>query len=101
MFATVRRYAGLSDATITAVSDRTPEIRAVLTSVPGSLGAHLVRTREGLVLITVGADEPCLIETGRRFRAWVHNEIEGFDAAGEPDLWTGPLLIAPHDVRER
>ncbi|HSL76563.1 MAG TPA: hypothetical protein VK867_06445 [Candidatus Limnocylindrales bacterium] len=92
MFATVRRYASLPDATVAAVNERTNEISAVLASVPGSVDALLIRTREGLLLLQVGPDEPSLIEAGRRFRAWVDDEIEGFDAAGEPDLWSGPVL---------
>ena len=93
MFATVRRYAGLPDATVAAVTERTTEIGAVLASVPGSVNALLIRTREGLLLLTVGADEPSLIEAGRRFRAWVDDEIEGFEAAGDPALWSGPVLM--------
>lgn len=92
MFATVRRYAPLPDSTIAAASERANEIGAVLASVPGSVDALLIRTREGLLLLTVGRDEPSLIEAGRRFRAWADDEIEGFDAAGEPDLWSGPVL---------
>lgn len=93
MFATVRRYADLPDATVAAVSERSNEIGAVLASVPGSVDALLIRTREGLLLLTVGPDEPSLIEAGRRFRAWVDDEIEGFEAAGDPALWSGPVLI--------
>ena len=92
MFATVRRYAPLPDSTVVAATERANEIGAVLASVPGSVDALLIRTREGLLLLTVGRDEPSLIEAGRRFRAWVDDEIEGFDAAGEPDLWSGPVL---------
>ena len=92
MFATVRRYAGLSEATVAALGDRAADIAAVLASVPGSRGAHLIRTREGLIVVTVGTDEPCLVESGRRFRAWVDDQIRDFREAAEPDVWSGPLL---------
>jgi hypothetical protein len=92
MFATIRRYAPLPGATVAAVSERATEIGAVLASVPGSVEALLIRTREGLLLLTVGEDEPSLIEAGRRFRAWIDDEIDGFDEAGEPELWSGPVL---------
>jgi len=93
MSATLRRYASLPDATLAAVSERTNEIGTLLSSVPGSVDALLIRTREGLFLLTVGRDEPSLIEAGRRFRAWADDEIEGFDGAGEPELWSGPVLL--------
>jgi hypothetical protein len=92
MFATVRRYAGLSDATVAALGDRAADIAAVLASVPGSRDAHLIRTRDGLIVVTIGADEPCLVESGRRFRAWVDDQIRDFREAEEPDVWSGPLL---------
>jgi hypothetical protein len=92
MFATVRRYAPLTGTTVAAVSERANEIGAVLASVPGSVDALLIRTRDGLLLLTIGRDEPALIEAGRRFRAWVDDEIDGFDHAGEPELWSGPVL---------
>ena len=80
---------------------RTTEIGAVLASVPGSLDTLLVRTRDGLLLIVVGTDERSLVEAGRRFRAWVDDEIEGFNAAGEPDLWSGPVLSGTLRVHHR
>lgn len=92
MFATVRRYAPLTGSTVAAVTERANEIGAVLSSVPGAVDALLIRTREGLLLMTVGEDEPSLIEAGRRFRAWIDDEIDGFDEAGEPELWSGPVL---------
>ena len=93
MFATVRRYAGLSDAAVAAVGDRAADIEAVLASVPGSCGVDLIRTREGLIVVTVGVDEPSLIESGRRFRAWIDDQIPDFRGAADPEVWFGPVLI--------
>ena len=92
MFATVRRYAGLSEPTIAAITDRAADIEAVFASVPGSCGTDLIRTREGLIVVTVGADEGCLIESGRRFRAWIDDQIPDFRDAADPDVWFGPVL---------
>ena len=92
MLATVRRYAGLSEDTLAAVSRRAADIEAVFASVPGSSGIDLIRTREGLIVVTVGADEGCLVESGRRFRAWIDDQIPAFRDAADPDVWFGPVL---------
>lgn len=93
MFGTVRHYAGLREATIAAAGERAADIAAVLASVPGSGDAYLIRTRDGLILVTVGSDEPSLVESGRRFRAWVDDEIRDFGAAGEAQVWSGSVLL--------
>ena len=92
MFATVRRYAGLSDTTVAALIDRAADIAIVLASVPGARGSHLIRTREGVILVTVGTDESCLVESGRRFRAWVDTHVREFRAADEADVWVGVVV---------
>jgi hypothetical protein len=93
MFATVRRYAGMSEATIAEICERADDISNVLASVPGSRGAHLIRTRDGLILVTTGADEPSLVESGRRVRAWLDDQVSEFRTAGEADVWSGPVLF--------
>ena len=93
MFANVRRYRGLSEPTVAALEERAADIAAVLDSVPGSCASHLIRTREGVILVTVGQDEPCLVESGRRFRAWVDDHICEFQSADEPDVWSGPVVF--------
>ena len=92
MFATVRRYAGLSDLTAAALIDRAADVAIVLASVPGARGSHLIRTREGVILVTVGTDESCLAESGRRFRAWVDAHVREFRAADEADVWVGVVV---------
>ncbi len=93
MFATVRRYAELSDSFVGALLHRGADIAAVLASVPGVTEAQLVRTRDGLILVTVGIDEPCLVESGRRFRAWVETHVPGFPPANDADIWVGAVVL--------
>ena len=92
MFATVRRYAGLSEASLTALIGRAAHIGAVLASVPGVHRSQLIRTREGVILITLGADEPSLAESGRRFRAWIDDHVPEFRSANEADVWAGQVV---------
>ena len=93
MFATVRRYAGLDSATITAIAERATDISRVLASVPGARGAQLILIRDGLIVVTIAIDEPALVESGRRFRAWADDQIRGFRSVDEPDVWAGPAVI--------
>jgi hypothetical protein len=99
MFATVRRYVGLRDATMAAFAERGREVEVVLGSVPGTIGCELVQSRDDLLLLAVGIDERSIAEVGRRFRAWADGAIDGFAAAAEPDLWTG-TVIAKADHQE-
>jgi hypothetical protein len=93
MFATVRLYAGLSDAAVDAVTDHATGIGALLCGVPGCAGAQLIRTRDGLIVVIVGDDEPVLIEAGRRFVAWAHRHVPAFRRAAPPTLWAGDVLL--------
>lgn len=92
MFATVRRYAGLNEPGLTEIIARAADIAAVLASVPGVVASQLIRTRDGVILVTVGSDEACLAESGRRFRAWVREHAGGLRTADEADVWAGVLL---------
>ena len=93
MFATVRRYAGLDPVTRDAMADRAADICAVLASVPGARGTHVIATRDGLVLVTVGTDEACLVESARRFRAWVDARVPQLGPVGEAEIWLGELVL--------
>lgn len=96
MFATIRLYAGLSEATVDAVSDRAAGIATMLRGVPGNPAAQLIRTRDGLIVVIVGDEEAVLVEAGRRFVAWVHRHVPGFRAAPSPTVWTGDVLSTTH-----
>ena len=92
MFATVRRYEGLGDATIEGLRERSPEIAALLAAVPGTSGSELIRTRDGVILVTVADDEASLVESGRRFVAWVEAHVSGFRGRSLSDVWAGEVL---------
>ena len=92
MFATIRRYAGLTPSAVEALVDRSSDIVDVLASVPGARGSLLIRTRGDVVLVTLGADESCLVESGRRFRAWVEAHVSEFRTVAEADVWVGEVV---------
>ena len=93
MFATVRRYAGLAPTTRDAMTSSAPDIGALLASVPGARGSHVIATRDGVVLVTVGADEACLVESGRRFRAWIDSHLLQLGPVGEAEVWAGEVVL--------
>ena len=95
MFATVRRYAGLSPRTRAALTDCAADIVAVLASVPGAHESQVIATCDGVVLVTVGTDEACLVESGRRFRAWVDARGPEIGPVGEAEIWLGEVVL--HD----
>lgn len=93
MFATVRRYTGLDEATAAALAGLADDIGTVIESVPGARESLLIRTREVVILVTVGTDEACLVECGRRFRAWAITHVGALHLADEADVWAGSLIL--------
>jgi hypothetical protein len=89
MFATVRRYTGMDEDTAARLTGLADDIGTVIESVPGARESLLIRTREGVILVTVGIDEACLVECGRRFRAWADTHVEALQLAGEAEVWVG------------
>lgn len=93
MLATVRRYRGLPEPTVTALVERAADICTVLTTIRGVRGSQLIRTRDGAIVVTVGTDESCLAESGRRFRAWADAHVQGFRSVDEADVWVGSVVL--------
>ena len=94
MIATVRVYAGVTDTAIAAIADRSADIGAMLCGVPGCVGCQLIRTRDGLVVVIIGDDEPALVEAGRRFVAWTRRHVPTFRSKALPTVWAGDVLLS-------
>jgi hypothetical protein len=92
MFAAVRRYAGLEGTVVRGLVENSAAIRAALTSGPGSRGCHVIGTRDGLIVVTVGDDESSVIEAGRRFVAWIDRHVPEVRAI-TPEVWAGDVLV--------
>jgi len=101
MIAAVRVYAGLTDAAVAAIADRSAEIGAMLCRVPGCVGCQLIRTRDGLVVVIVGDDEPALVEAGRRFVAWTSRHVPTFGPKALTTVWAGEVLLSTLNLGDR
>ena len=93
MFASVRSYAGATPETIDSLCAREGEVRAVLASVPGTRGGHVIRSRDGVIVVALGADERSVMESSRRFVAWCKRHVIAFGDLPAPEVWAGDVLI--------
>ena len=64
----------------------------VLTSVPGAAGCQVIQTREGLLVVSTGADEAAVAESGRRFVVWLDQHLPVLRES-DPDIWAGEVLV--------
>ena len=65
---------------------------AIVGPAPGSRGCDVIRTREGLIVVTLGDDEGSVVEAGRRFVTWLDGHVPAVRAI-TPDVWAGTVLI--------
>lgn len=96
MFAAVRRYSGLDGSVVDELTANVRALCAAVTSAPGTQGCEVIRSREGLIVVTLGDDEGSVVEMGRRFVAWIDRHAPEVRAI-TPDLWAGDVLS--HGVR--
>ena len=101
MFAAVRHYV-LESTAADSVIERSSDVEAILGSVPRWIGGQLIRTRDGLIVVMVGPDEPVVIEAGRRFASWALEHLPAWTTVPGPDVWAGDLVwsdLTPDDRR--
>ena len=92
MFATVRRYSGVSPEAGEELARRREEIQALVSAVPGFWAYHLLRTSDGVASVTVCADEAAVVEAGRRVAAWIRAHLPGL-LPRPPEIAAGEVLI--------
>jgi hypothetical protein len=92
VFAAVRRYHGLEGSLVDEIVANGRAVCHALTSAPGARGCDVIRTREGLIVVTLGDDEGSVIESGRRFVTWLDRHVP---AARDitPEVWAGTVLV--------
>lgn len=93
MFATVRCYSGATPKTIDSLCASEEAIVAVLASVPGTRGGHVMRSRDGVIVVALGVDERSVMESSRRFVAWCKRHVAAFGDLPDPEVWAGEVLI--------
>lgn len=101
MFASVRRYV-LEPWLADAVSARAGDVGRLLAELPGCTGGHLIRTRDGLIVVLLGDDERAAAYAGTRFAAWAHRRVPDLRDAPQPEVWAGDVVgAAPGAARPR
>jgi hypothetical protein len=99
MHAVIRRY---TDATkLIDVMERKPhEVDREISTVPGFVAYHAIKSGDTLVTISVCQDQTGTEETTRRAANWVRANLEP-GAVGAPDVTRGEVFInlgAAHTV---
>lgn len=96
MHATIRRWNGASKL-IAEMERRTQEVENVVSSTPGFVAYHAVRSGDTLISITVCQDKNGTDETTRRAAQWVRDNLPEEALAGlSPDVTDGEEFIAFH-----
>lgn len=92
MFAAIRRYAGLDASLVDALTENAAAICRALTSVPGARGCEVIAARDSVLVLATGDDEAAVMESGRRFAAWLERHLPDADRTN-PEVWAGPVIV--------
>lgn len=93
MHATIRRWNGAS-ALINAMETRLPEVQTLISSSPGFVGYHAVRSGDTLVTITVCQDKAGTDESTRLAAQWVRDNLPADAIAGlKPEISEGDAFV--------
>ena len=77
MHTTIRRYTGSGTQELfDALESREPEVRELITTVPGFVSYTAFRTGDGGATVTVCRDKAGTDESTRRAAAWVADNID-------------------------
>ena len=89
MHATIRRWNGASKL-IAEMERRAQEVENVISSTPGFVAYHAVKSGDTLISITVCQDKNGTDEATRRSRQWVRDNLPAEASAGlSPEITDG------------
>jgi hypothetical protein len=91
MYAVVRRYAGASSL-IDTITRRQDEVRQLISSVPGFVTYHGIRSGDQLVTVSVCRDRAGADETTRRAADWVRQQLPA-DQSLKPEVVGGDVFL--------
>jgi len=92
MHATIRQYSGSgTEALFDALEQREPEVRELISTVPGFVSYVAFRTGDGGTTVTVCEDEAGTDESTRRAAAWVAENITA--SIGAPSVTQGDASL--------
>ena len=91
MYAVLRRYTKAAKL-VEAMERRSQEVEQILSSVPGFVTYHAIRSGDTLVTVSVCRDQSGTDETTRRAAQWVRENVPT-GAPGAPEITAGEVFI--------
>ena len=92
MHAAIRQYSGSgTEELFDALEQREPEVRELISTVPGFVSYTAVRTADGGTTVTVCQDKEGTDESTRRAAAWVDENIQA--SIGAPSITEGDTSL--------
>jgi hypothetical protein len=96
MYATIRRWKGASTL-IAEIERRTQEVENIISSTPGFVAYHAVKSGDTLVSVTVCQDKAGTDETTRRAAEWVRANVPTDALTGlTPEITEGEEFLTFH-----
>ena len=91
MHAVIRRYTDAAKF-IEAMERKPHEVERVISTVPGFVAYHAIKSGDSLVTVTVCQDQAGLTETTRRAAEWARANLEP-GAVRTPEVTTGEVFV--------
>lgn len=91
MYATIRQYTGVDDRAFAALMSRRDDVEALIRQTTGLAHYHLIRTRTGVMSVTVCDTRAGAEDSNRRVANWVKANMPAL-------LPTPPRIVAGEDV---
>ncbi len=96
MHATIRRWNGAATL-IAEIERRTQEVESIISSTPGFVAYHAVKSGNTLVSVTVCQDKAGTDETTRRAAQWVRDTLPADAVVGlTPEIIEGEEFVSFH-----
>ena len=91
MYAVLRRYTNAAKL-MDAMDQRRQEVEQILSSVPGFVAYHAIKSGDSLVTVSVCRDRSGTDETTRRAAKWVRENVPT-GGPGAPEITEGDAFI--------
>lgn len=96
MHATIRRWNSASQL-IAEMERRTQEVETIISSAPGFVAYHAVKSGDTLISVTVCQDKAGADEVNRRAAQWVRDNIPSATTTGlTPEITEGDEFLTFH-----
>lgn len=92
MHAVIRRYTGATPL-IAELDRRRTDVEGIMTTVPGFVSYHAIRSGDALMTVSVCQDQAGTTEMTKRAAEWVRANITA-DSLGAPEISEGEMFIS-------